>query len=76
MFAIGIHEMWVKRTTRLGRIGLAAMLLVTGVWSWWLLKQDPGWLPALRWTILVLTVLRGRLLMALVKSRFRYGSLR
>ena len=28
MFAIGIHEMWVKRTTRLGRIGLAAMLLV------------------------------------------------
>ena len=74
MFAIGIHEMWVKRTTRLGRSGLAAMLLVTGVWSWWLLQRDPEWLPALRWTILVLTVLVvSVLVMALVRSRFRYG---
>ena len=39
MFAIGVHEMWDRRTTWFGRIGLAAMLLSTGVWSWWLLQR-------------------------------------
>ncbi len=74
MFAIGIHEMWVKRATRLGRIGLGAMLLSTGVWSWWLLQQDAAWLPALRWTILALSVVATAVLVvALVKSRARYA---
>ena len=74
MFAIGIHEMWVKRATRLGRIGLGAMLLSTGVWSWWVLQQNAAWLPALRWTILALSVVATAVLVvALVKSRARYA---
>jgi hypothetical protein len=74
MFAIGIHEMWLKRTTWLGRIGLGAMLLSTGVWSWWLLQQNAAWLPALRWTILALVVVATAVLVvALVKSRARYA---
>jgi 4-amino-4-deoxy-L-arabinose transferase-like glycosyltransferase len=74
MFAIGMHEMWVKRATWFGRLGLSAMLLVTGGWSWWLLQQDAGWLPALRWTILALSVVATAVLvMALVGARARWA---
>jgi hypothetical protein len=74
MFAIGLHEMWVKRSTWFGRIGLGAMLLSTGVWSWWLLQQDAEWLPALRWTILALIVVATAVLVvALIKSRARWA---
>ncbi|WP_458317791.1 ArnT family glycosyltransferase [Mycolicibacterium brisbanense] len=57
MFAIGIHEMWRRRADRLGQIGLAAMLLGTGAWSFWLLGRNASWLPPLRWAILAVAVL-------------------
>ncbi len=56
MFAIGVHEMWHRRGSRLGRIGLVALIAVTGVWGWWILGRNNQWLPALRWTILVATI--------------------
>ena len=56
MFAIGVHEMWRQRSSTFGRMGLAAIVLVTGVWGWWLLGRNGDWLPPLRWTILVLTI--------------------
>lgn len=56
-FAIGIHEMWRRRDGRLGQIGLAAMLLGTGVWSFWILGRNASWLPPLRWAILSVAVL-------------------
>ena len=40
MFALGVHEMWRLRSTWFGRIGLAALVLASGGWSWWLLRQD------------------------------------
>jgi 4-amino-4-deoxy-L-arabinose transferase-like glycosyltransferase len=55
--AIGAHEMWVRRQSRFGRIGLTALVAVTGIWSWWVLGRNGDWLPALRWTILLGTVL-------------------
>jgi 4-amino-4-deoxy-L-arabinose transferase-like glycosyltransferase len=55
MFAIGTQQMWAQRESWWGRVGLAGTLLVTGVWSWWLLARNEDWLPILRWTILVLT---------------------
>jgi 4-amino-4-deoxy-L-arabinose transferase-like glycosyltransferase len=64
MFALGIHQMWLRRGSLLGRFGLAAMILTTGVWSWWLLGRDGGWLPPLRWTILALTVVAAVALLA------------
>ena len=74
MFALGVHEMWVRRTTRFGRFALAAMLLTTGVWGWWLLHRDAAWLPALRWTVLTLAVATTVVLIALLaKSRERYA---
>jgi 4-amino-4-deoxy-L-arabinose transferase-like glycosyltransferase len=56
MFAIGVHEAWSQRSSLLGRIGLAALLAVTGGWSWWLLGRNAQWMPELRWAILALTV--------------------
>jgi 4-amino-4-deoxy-L-arabinose transferase-like glycosyltransferase len=56
MFAIGVHEMWIKRGSWFGRGGLAALILATGVWGWWLLGRNGDWFPALRWVILAVTI--------------------
>ena len=56
MFAIGVQQMWQLREKWLYRGGLAALVLASGVWSWWILGRQGDWLPQLRWTILVLTV--------------------
>jgi hypothetical protein len=47
--------LWVRREKWLYRGGLAVLVGGTGVWSWWILGRNGDWLPALRWTILVLT---------------------
>jgi 4-amino-4-deoxy-L-arabinose transferase-like glycosyltransferase len=51
--AIGAHEMWVRRRSWFGRIGLTSLVAVTGIWSWLVLGRNDDWLPTLRWTILV-----------------------
>lgn len=56
MFAIGVTEMWRRRTDRLGQIGLITMLLGTAAWSFWILGRNASWLPPLRWSILAVTV--------------------
>jgi 4-amino-4-deoxy-L-arabinose transferase-like glycosyltransferase len=56
MFATGGYQMWATRQTWLGRLGLAAMLLTTGIWSFVLLHRNSGWFPELRWAVLLLTV--------------------
>jgi 4-amino-4-deoxy-L-arabinose transferase-like glycosyltransferase len=56
MFAIGVHELWQRREKWLYRGGLAVLIGGTGVWSWFILGRNGDWLPALRWTILVLTI--------------------
>jgi 4-amino-4-deoxy-L-arabinose transferase-like glycosyltransferase len=56
MFAIGVHELWQHREKWWYRAGLAVMVGGTGVWSWWILGRNAGWLPVLRWTILALAV--------------------
>jgi 4-amino-4-deoxy-L-arabinose transferase-like glycosyltransferase len=64
MFAIGVHEMWSRRATWFGRVGLLVLILSTGVWSWWILSRNSGWLPALRWTILAVTIAAAVLMVA------------
>ncbi|MEG8183178.1 glycosyltransferase family 39 protein [Nocardia terpenica] len=56
MFAIGVHEMWTGRHTTFGRLGLAALVATTGVWSFVLLHRNSGWHPELRWAILAVTI--------------------
>jgi len=55
MFAIGVQQMWSARGSWIGRLGLPSLIVVTGIWSWWVLSRNGSWLPALRWTILALT---------------------
>lgn len=54
--AISGRELWRGRAHPPARYVLAAMLAVTGVWTFILLDRYPDWLPALRWVVLVLTV--------------------
>ncbi|WP_438804488.1 ArnT family glycosyltransferase [Nocardia alni] len=56
MFAVGIYEMWSKRTSWFGRLGMAALLATTGIWSFVLLHRNGGWLPELRWAVLIVTL--------------------
>jgi hypothetical protein len=56
LVAIGGSEAWRVRHTLFGRSALAAMVLVTGTWSWWLLGRNAAWVPALRWMILAMTI--------------------
>jgi 4-amino-4-deoxy-L-arabinose transferase-like glycosyltransferase len=56
MFAIGVHELWRHREKWLYRGGLAALVGGAGVWGWWVLGRNAGWLPALRWTILAVAI--------------------
>ena len=71
MFAIGIHEMWRQRSSRFSRIGLAAIIMVTGTWGWWLLGRNGSWLPPLRWTILGLTITATVVLLISLASQSR-----
>ncbi|OLP02553.1 mannosyltransferase [Mycolicibacterium porcinum] len=56
MYAIGVAEMWRRREDWFGKIGLAAILLGTAGWGFWILGRNGSWLPPLRWTILVVAV--------------------
>ncbi|MUL44766.1 glycosyltransferase family 39 protein [Mycobacterium sp. CBMA293] len=56
IFAIAVVEMWRKRDSLLHRIGLATMLLGSGVWGFVILGRNADWLPALRWVLLVAAV--------------------
>jgi 4-amino-4-deoxy-L-arabinose transferase-like glycosyltransferase len=79
MFALGVHEMWTKRATWLGRGGLITMTLGTGVWGWWILGRNADWLPALRWAILAVAVIAAAALVVSLTSearqRFAVGAL-
>jgi 4-amino-4-deoxy-L-arabinose transferase-like glycosyltransferase len=69
MFALGVAQMWVKRQTWLGRFGLAAMIVMTGIWSWILLGRNNDWLPALRWAIVGVTIAATLALLYLLIAR-------
>ncbi len=73
MFAIGVAQMWARRETFWCRTGLAAMLLGTGLWSWWTLEGNPDWLPGLRWAILALTAVASLALLGVLAVRSRRG---
>ena len=71
MFAIGVGQAWEHRTARPHRVALAVVLAATGIFDWWLLHHNSSWWPALRWTILALTVVAAAALLSgwLVRTR-------
>ncbi|OCB58054.1 glycosyl transferase [Mycobacterium vulneris] len=54
---ISVAELWRVRERLASRLVLAVMLAGTGVWAFVLLDRTPDWLPALRWIVLIGSVL-------------------
>ncbi len=54
--AIGGCEMWRTRDRLRGRISVAASVLLTVLWSWWLLDGNQHWAAAVRWVVLAVGV--------------------
>ena len=50
---ISVVELWRRRSHVGIRLLLAAMMGLTGVWAFVLLNRTPDWWPALRWVVLI-----------------------
>ncbi|WP_123028486.1 ArnT family glycosyltransferase [Mycolicibacterium stellerae] len=64
LVGISVRELWRVRDRLWSRLVLAAMSASTGVWAFVLLDRTPDWLPALRWAVLVGSVLMAAMLAA------------
>ncbi len=53
LVGISVRELWQIRDRLWSRLVMAAMSAVTGVWAFVLLDRTPDWMPALRWVVLV-----------------------
>ena len=53
LVGISVRELWRGRESLASRIVLAIMAAGTGVWAFILLDRTPDWWPALRWVVLV-----------------------
>ena len=62
--AISGRELWRGRAKTVVRVVLAAMIAVSGAWSFVLLGRDASWLPWLRWVVLIGSILGAGLLAA------------
>jgi len=67
VLAIGGRALWVRRSTWLGRVGTAVLVISAGAWSYVLLARNASWHPELRYAILALAIAAG--LALLVPSR-------
>ncbi|MEV6426772.1 glycosyltransferase family 39 protein [Nocardia sp. NPDC051463] len=56
LFGLGVAEMWRLRGLGLGRYGSAALIVASGGWGFILLQRNSDWLPFVRWSILVVTI--------------------
>ncbi|OBB21121.1 glycosyl transferase [Mycolicibacterium setense] len=68
VLGISVAELWRVRGRLVWRLVLAVMLAGTGVWAFVLLERTPDWLPALRWIVLIGSVLTA-VALALVAHR-------
>ncbi len=62
LVGIAVAELVKRRDGWAARLTLAAMLVATGVWSFVLLDRNPEWWPAIRWVVLVGSILVALLL--------------
>ncbi|WP_063001757.1 ArnT family glycosyltransferase [Nocardia mikamii] len=64
LVGIAAVELWRGREFRSARAALGLMLAATGVWNFVLLDRTPGWYPALRWIVLVGSIVVAAILIA------------
>ncbi|WP_405497301.1 ArnT family glycosyltransferase [Nocardia sp. NBC_00511] len=57
LIGIAATRLWSLRETRTARTALALMSITTGVWTFILLNRDSSWYPALRWIVLIGSIL-------------------
>jgi 4-amino-4-deoxy-L-arabinose transferase-like glycosyltransferase len=53
LLGIAVAQLVQRREVLVPRLVLAGMLLATGVWSFVLLNRTPEWWPAIRWVVLI-----------------------
>ncbi|MBJ8341891.1 glycosyltransferase family 39 protein [Antrihabitans sp. YC3-6] len=56
LVGVAVRELWRGRNYLPARLALGAMLAGTGIWSFILLDRTPDWYPAMRWVIVVATI--------------------
>ncbi|WP_176459370.1 MULTISPECIES: glycosyltransferase family 39 protein [unclassified Rhodococcus (in: high G+C Gram-positive bacteria)] len=69
MIGTGGYALWLRRESMWGRAGMATMMVAAGAWSWVLLHSNADWLPALKWMLLVGTIVAA--VMILFAGRYR-----
>jgi 4-amino-4-deoxy-L-arabinose transferase-like glycosyltransferase len=57
LVGIAVAQLVARRESWVPRVVLAVMLAATGVWSFVLLNRTPEWWPAIRWIVLVGSIL-------------------
>jgi 4-amino-4-deoxy-L-arabinose transferase-like glycosyltransferase len=62
LVGIAVAQLVKRRESLVARLVLTAMLLATGVWSFVLLNRTPEWWPAIRWVVLIGSILIALLL--------------
>jgi 4-amino-4-deoxy-L-arabinose transferase-like glycosyltransferase len=75
LVGISVSELWRVRDRLWPRLVLATMSAATGVWAFFLLDRTPDWLPALRWVVLVGSVVVASMLAAGAHRRGRAAAL-
>lgn len=74
VFALSVAELCSGRRYLNYHIMPGLMLASTGVWSYALLARTPEWLPWLRWTVLVCSIVAAAVLVAGGHRMGRYGA--
>ncbi|MFF2555910.1 ArnT family glycosyltransferase [Nocardia sp. NPDC058058] len=72
LIGIGATQLWQRREHIAARATLSGMSVATGVWAFVLLNRTAYWLPWLRWSILVLSIVAAILLLGMPRVR-RFG---
>lgn len=74
LVALSVRELWSRRARPAARSTLAVMSAGTGAWSFVLLTRTPEWLPWLRWTVLIGSILVALALIAGTRESRRYAA--
>ncbi|MFE3987168.1 ArnT family glycosyltransferase [Nocardia tengchongensis] len=73
LVALSVRELWSRTIHPAARLTLAVMAAGTGTWSFVLLNRTPDWLPWLRWTVLIGSILVALAVIAGTRGSRRYA---